>query len=555
MPIDDEFRHHLHELMVETSLKLRGEEEAYKRRLIWEAQQKHNGAAVMTAHRDAKIHAFRARAEATITKYFDALENCSIEVDDAVEKEMLKHIGSLTSAGGHLQFPPTINGAQAIAVQSSYAREQARVGNQIYKSAANRLREMKLKGRLSVSVPGPGSNSLLENSHNTKSTLEKVEEHPTAFVSYSWESADHRKWVLQFATELKENGISVILDQWDLPHGGDKAIFMERTAGCDFVLVVCTPEYAEKANKRHGGVGYEAMIITGQIANSIDSNKFIPVLRLGDWDSALPVWLKTKRGVDLRGAPHAQSEFQDLLRTLHREPVPSPPLGDRPSFDTKVSDSLGVSPALSASVSDLSDSDFSVKEWELLANAVKDPGGQIIHIKAIGGDGLAANGRNFIERGNPRSLAEWRSALMSLEGKGLVEGVGYNKDYFRVTGEGYALADQLGEFRRWDSKQITLEAHYIKGQADTVTLPCKGVIEIPEKYYPDQVGADGSVMRSIKERRSLLVNGVDSKTLDALGWSPTDALFEDAATGKTERFQVERADSEETGAIRLEITG
>jgi uncharacterized alpha/beta hydrolase family protein len=53
----------------------------------------------------------------------------------------------------------------------------------------------------------------------------------------------------------------------------------ESVEDSDFVLLICTPEYAKKANKRRGGVGYEAMIITGELADDIQTTKFIPVLR------------------------------------------------------------------------------------------------------------------------------------------------------------------------------------------------------------------------------------------------------------------------------------
>jgi len=101
----------------------------------------------------------------------------------------------------------------------------------------------------------------------------------------------------------------------------------------DFVIIVCTPTYAEKGNKRDGGVGYEAMIITSQLAQRILQNKFIPVLRSGDFDdSAVPVWLQSKIGVDLRGNPYDQKEYDILLRTLHRANEVAPPIGPKPMF-------------------------------------------------------------------------------------------------------------------------------------------------------------------------------------------------------------------------------
>jgi hypothetical protein len=35
------------------------------------------------------------------------------------------------------------------------------------------------------------------------------------------------------------------------------------------VLVICTPEYAKRANARRGGVGYEQQIISGHIMQGV----------------------------------------------------------------------------------------------------------------------------------------------------------------------------------------------------------------------------------------------------------------------------------------------
>jgi hypothetical protein len=157
---------------------------------------------------------------------------------------------------------------------------------------------------------------------------------PTVFISYSWDSDAHRDWVIQVATRLRQDGINVVLDYWDLLPGGDKAKFMERSiVNSDFVLIVCTPGYADKANERSGGAGYEAMIITSQIAKHIEQTKFIPVLRLGNFDdSAVPIWLQTKIGIDLRGDRYCEQHYEDLVRTLHSDNIKAPPLGPRPVF-------------------------------------------------------------------------------------------------------------------------------------------------------------------------------------------------------------------------------
>jgi hypothetical protein len=161
---------------------------------------------------------------------------------------------------------------------------------------------------------------------------------PTAFVSYSWDSPGHKQWVLRLSERLRtEGGVNIILDYWNLPVGADRTHFMEQSIrDSDFVLLICTPTYAIKSNARTGAVGYEAMILTSQLAQQITQNRFIPVLRMGGWDdSAIPIWLQSKIGVDLRGEPYSAEEYQLLLRTLHQAQEEAPPIGPKPTFHSR----------------------------------------------------------------------------------------------------------------------------------------------------------------------------------------------------------------------------
>lgn len=164
---------------------------------------------------------------------------------------------------------------------------------------------------------------------------------PRAFLSYSWDGRDHQQWVNRFAERLHgESGVEIIFDGWHLKPGDDKLHFMEQAvAESNFVVVVCTPTYAERANKRQGGVGYESMVITSELAEHILTNKFIPVLRKGTWDSSLPIYLKSRMGVNLSDEPYREDEYEKLLRVLHGEPIQPPPLGSKPIF-TKTSGPL-----------------------------------------------------------------------------------------------------------------------------------------------------------------------------------------------------------------------
>src|SRR6202041_2060888 len=68
-------------------------------------------------------------------------------------------------------------------------------------------------------------------------------------------------------------------------------------------------------------------------------------------------------------------------------------------------------------------------------------------------------------------------------------------------------ADLLDDFARW-STQVTVEAGYVGSAADSVTLPCSGIVQLPATYYEVRVRADVDVMRSEKEPKRLLIEGI-----------------------------------------------
>src|ERR1700730_2161631 len=104
----------------------------------------------------------------------------------------------------------------------------------------------------------------------------------SVFVSYSWDSPAHIRWVERLALYLTGAGITVVLDRWNMQPGESLTQFMEREIRrAGHVLVVCTPNYARRSDRRRGGVGYEQQIISARIAEGISRKKFIPVLRTG----------------------------------------------------------------------------------------------------------------------------------------------------------------------------------------------------------------------------------------------------------------------------------
>ena len=148
---------------------------------------------------------------------------------------------------------------------------------------------------------------------------------PSVFISYSWDNTLHKKWVAALAARLEQNGVTVWLDQWHIKPGDSLTKFMEskiRSSG--HIIVVCTPAYARKSNRRRGGVGYEQQIISAGILAGIPKRKIIPILRTGDHQAgkncAVPTHLSGIYAVDFRQKRLTRSSLEELLRAIFNTP-------------------------------------------------------------------------------------------------------------------------------------------------------------------------------------------------------------------------------------------
>ncbi|MEI9863780.1 MAG: toll/interleukin-1 receptor domain-containing protein, partial [Limisphaerales bacterium] len=177
---------------------------------------------------------------------------------------------------------------------------------------------------------------------------DQQEKNPKVFISYSHDNAPHKAWVAELATKLRENGIDVRFDRWDLRRGEDVAKFMEQSVTwADRVLMICTDAYVRKADEGKGGVGYEAMIVTGELIKDLGTAKFIPIIRQDSGKTDVPKFMGTRFYVNLSEGQNINESFEELLRELHNEPaLKKPPLGKNPFAKTPAgNESHVVTPA------------------------------------------------------------------------------------------------------------------------------------------------------------------------------------------------------------------
>lgn len=123
---------------------------------------------------------------------------------------------------------------------------------------------------------------------------------PKVFISYSWTPMRNQETVFELVSKLRNDGVIVKYDRDDLYPGQNINYFMEQALDqedFDNIIVVCNKDYAEKANNRQGGVGYEAGIIISEIKSAPLQRRVIPVVV----------------ELDKNGEPYLPTKFKELL--------------------------------------------------------------------------------------------------------------------------------------------------------------------------------------------------------------------------------------------------
>ncbi len=151
------------------------------------------------------------------------------------------------------------------------------------------------------------------------------------FISYSHDSDEHSRRVLELADRLRKEGIDAHLDQYEpAPTQGWQRWMQQQIEQAQFVLLVCTPIFRRRFEGRESaGVGkgatWEGQLVTQEIYDAqMNNDKFLSLLLDGeDEEQALPIVLRPYTHYRIN------SRYEALYRRLTGQPeVVKRPLGE-----------------------------------------------------------------------------------------------------------------------------------------------------------------------------------------------------------------------------------
>lgn len=148
-------------------------------------------------------------------------------------------------------------------------------------------------------------------------------EHKSAFISYSWDSEEHKQWVMDFANLLRsKGGVNATIDRFITQSNTTNlnAMMIKNMRNNDFVIVVLTEKFAEKADNFQGGVGFETLFSLPILQENPD--KLIFVLRhKTNFRNAFPFHLQGNYAIDFSDDSKFDESFQELIHRIQGVPL------------------------------------------------------------------------------------------------------------------------------------------------------------------------------------------------------------------------------------------
>jgi len=159
---------------------------------------------------------------------------------------------------------------------------------------------------------------------------------PRVFISYAGNDTENAAWVKDLASKLRECGIDARLDIFHLKPGFDLPQWMtNEVVLAGKVLLICDNYYMQKANFKKGGVGWETMIIQGDmLVQGNNKQKYIAIVREEEVEKALPIYIRSKFALNWGKKPISQEQLEELVLRLYDCDI-EPELGSVPAYVRK----------------------------------------------------------------------------------------------------------------------------------------------------------------------------------------------------------------------------
>ncbi len=156
--------------------------------------------------------------------------------------------------------------------------------------------------------------------------------HPRVFMSYTGYDETNKNWVKELCVKLRKNGVDARCDIFHLKLGQSLPQWMTNEIGfAKKVLMICDKYYLSKVDSHRGGVGWETMIIQGDMLMNQDSGKYICIMREESPELSLPVYMRTNYALSFTGNDICEEKFKELLLNIFECDI-TPEIGNIPQF-------------------------------------------------------------------------------------------------------------------------------------------------------------------------------------------------------------------------------
>jgi hypothetical protein len=258
-----------------------------------------------------------------------AIRHIGEELGRATQEESIQviHCPLLGTGAGHLPAETVVDEL------SRGFNEESKAGSVLRIFVLDQALYERLAGRSATSrgEPTPTEPAILSQDERHL-TVGQVP--PRVLISHTGSSQDNQQWVDGLFRYLRANGVNARLDTYFLRPGMDTVQWMCNELDlADRVILVCDEQYAARADRRHGGVGWETMIVQGDMFAHMYGDrpedapaKYIPIVRSASLMNGLPTYLRTKLALHFPPGRPEEEPRRKLLDEIRQTGPVIPPV-------------------------------------------------------------------------------------------------------------------------------------------------------------------------------------------------------------------------------------